>query len=380
VIEQFAIGGAVHKNGDEPARGAEETQTRSLSRSSAPDNYKAASWLAAVGFSAAAVIVGSAKLLSRASRPRLELRGKVVLITGGSRGLGFALAREFGNQGARLALCARDQNELREACDRLSQDSIEAEPFVVDISRESEIAPLIQHVIERFGSIDILINNAGHIKVGPFQTFGHDEFEAAMNVMFWAPLNLTFAVLPQMQKQHGGSIINITSVGGRVSMPHLLPYCCAKFAAVGFSTGLSTELESKGIHVLTVVPGLMRTGSYLQAQFKGEPKQEFAWFGLLGNLPGFSVAADYAARSIREAVEQHKHVCTISLPARILIACDALIPETTRTMLASVNRYLLPTSESTKDLVPGKEVNPKLNAVFHLLTALGQLAARDLNE
>ena len=313
------------------------------------------------------------------ARPKIDLRDKVVLISGGSRGLGLALAREFGNHGSRIAACARDATELDEACRRLRQEGIEAAPFQCDITNRSELQTLVQRVINEFGSIDILINNAGFIKVGPFQAFSDSDFEYAMKVMFWAPVNLSFAVLPHMLKHQSGNVVNITSIGGRVSVPHLLPYSCAKFAFVGFSTGLSTELKSRGIHVLTVVPGLMRTGSYLNAEFTGSAKQEFAQFSLLGNLPPFSVAADYAAARVRRALETQRYTCTISIPAKLLIAAEALLPETTRATFEFVTRHFLPRSEQT-DTVVGKALNARFGKVFHALTILGRAAALRFNE
>jgi short-subunit dehydrogenase len=339
---------------------------------------QSSSWLALASVSALAVLAGR-QLVKRRSEPRVELRDKVVLITGGSRGLGLAVAREFGKKGARLALCARDENELRIACQRLATEGIEAASFAADIAQPANVEPLVQSVIGRFGRLDVLVNDAGLISVGPFDSFTRADFEEAMNLMFWAPVNLTLAVLRHMRTRGSGHIINITSVGGRVSIPHLLPYSCAKFALMGFSTGLSAEADSKGIHVLTVVPGLMRTGSYLNARFQGDSKNEFAWFSLLGNLPGFSVAADYAAERIRESLESERKICTISLPAKILIACEALAPEATRTALALVTDYLLP-SDPAKEAHPGKVLNPALNALFQGLTVLGRTAAQQWNE
>ena len=340
---------------------------------------KAGAWLAAAALSGGAIAAGAA-ILKKGTSQRANLRGKVALITGGSRGLGLAIAREFGSRGARLALCARDEDELQSARNILAKDHIDAEYFVADISKESEIGLLIRGVMARFGRVDVLVNNAGHIKVGPAQSFDKSEFAAAMDLMFWAPVNLTFAVLPVMERQGSGHIVNITSIGGRVSVPHLLPYSCAKFAAVGFSNGLGAELAAKHIHVLTVVPGLMRTGSYLNAKFKGEPKKEFAWFGLLGNLPGFSVSADYAARQIAQALERGRRVCTISLPAKLLIALETLAPELNRTVMELVNRTLLPGSSAVKRPVSGKALNPNFGSIFQAFTALGKFAAQEFNE
>jgi short-subunit dehydrogenase len=336
-------------------------------------------WLTVGTLSAVGMFTG-AKLARRLARPKLDLKQKVVLITGGSRGLGLSLAFELGSLGGYLALCARDAHELEKARTRLAERGIDAAIFPCDISEESEIEPLVARVLDRFGRIDVLINNAGHISVAPLERLQHSDFEQAMKVMFLAPANLTLAVLPHMKQRGSGHIVDITSVGGRVSIPHLLPYCCAKFAFVAFSKGLGAELDAHRIRVLTVVPGLMRTGSYLNAKFKGLAETEFAWFALLGNLPGFSVAATYASRCIVKSLQHDRRTCTISLPAKVLIASDALLPEMTQTILTAVNRYLLPGAGGRTQPASGKMLNSSLNRFFQTLTFLGKTAAHELNE
>lgn len=314
-----------------------------------------------------------------AAKDPAKWHGKTVLITGGSRGLGLALAYEFGARGCRLALNARDEQELNEACRRLHERGVEAVPFVADISRSDETAPLIARVIEHFGKLDVLVNNAGEIQVAPLEGLTHEHFESAMNLMFWAPVNLSLAALPHMSQNRSGQIVNITSIGGLVSVPHLLPYSCAKFACVGFSTGLAAEVRSRGIHVLTVAPGLMRTGSYLNAKFGGKAKAEFAWFSLSGNLPGLSIAAETAAKTVLVALEKKQFQCTISLPAKLLAAAASLLPDTTRLLMSYVNA-ILPNASQPTPLVPGKQLNATMNTVFQAFTTLGKGAARRFNE
>lgn len=323
--------------------------------------------------------LASRKLPSEEAHPDFKLRNKVVLITGGSRGLGLALAFEFGARGCRLALCARDESELNEACQRLEIRGIEAVAFPADIGHPSEITPLVQRVIQHFGQLDILVNDAGMIQVAPLNSLTHEDFESAMNLMFWAPVNLTLAALPHMTERRSGRIVNITSVGGRVSVPHLLPYSCAKFAFVGFSSGLAAEVKGNGIHVLTVVPGLMRTGSYLNAKFGGQAKKEFTWFGLLGNMPGLTVAADTAAREILTALEKNEFNHTISLPAKMLVGAETLMPDTTRTIMSLVNA-ILPGARYPTAQKQGKDLNQDMNRVFQAATTLGKEAARTFNE
>ena len=319
------------------------------------------------------------KLPGETVHPDADLRAKVALIVGGSRGLGLALAFKFGKRGCRVALCARDEDELNEACRRLAEKEIDAVPFPADISHANETATLIQRVLQHFGQLDILVNDAGMIQVAPLNSLTHEDFETAMNVMFWGPVNLTLAALPHMTERRSGRIVNITSVGGRVSLPHLLPYSCAKFAFVGFSSGLAAEVKSRGIHVLTVVPGLMRTGSYLNAKFGGKAKKEFTWFGLFGNMPGLTVGAEDAAQQILSALDKKEYNCTISLPAKLLVGAEAIMPDTVRTIMSYVNA-VLPSAKHPTPQAAGKDLDPQTSGVFQAFTTLGQRAARTLNE
>lgn len=322
----------------------------------------------------------AARKLSRETvHPDADLRGKVALIVGGSRGLGLALAFKLGDRGCRLAVCARDEEELDEACRRLAEKQIEAVPFSADISHANETAPLIERVIQYFGQLDVLVNDAGIIQVAPLNSLTREDFETAMNVMFWGPVNLTLAALPHMTQRRSGRIVNITSVGGRVSVPHLLPYSCAKFAFVGFSSGLAAEVKSRGVHVLTVVPGLMRTGSYLHAKFGGNAKKEFSWFGLLGNMPGLTVSADDAAQQILSALDKKAYNCTISLPAKLLVGAEAFLPDTVRTVMSYVN-VVLPNAKYPTPQATGKDLDAQTNRAFQAFTTLGKQTARKLNE
>lgn len=332
----------------------------------------------ALGVSLAAIYGGFRILSKNGRRARLDFQDAVVLITGGSRGLGLTMAKDFGTRGARVAICARDAAELEEARNILEKDGISVHVFVCDVTQKSEVESLVEKVIAQFGRIDVLVNNAGLIKVSPLDNLEVSDFDEAMNLMFWAPFHLTMAVLPHMRKLQSGNIINIASIGGRVSVPHLLPYSCAKFALVGFSNGLAAEMQRHNINVLTVCPGLMRTGSYLHAEFKGKVENEFGWFSLLGNLPGFSVAAEYAARQIRESAERRQHQCTISLPAKILVGAEALMPELTYAVMGVVSS-VLPGSGSDSS-VPGESINSKFGGAFQALTTLGRQAARRWNE
>src|SRR5205823_6261490 len=160
-----------------------------------------------------------------------------------------------------------------------------------DLRRQEEVESSIERIVARYGSVDVLINNAGLIQVGPLKHMAVQDFEEALAVHLFAPLFCTLAVLPHMRRARQGRIVNIASVGGKIAVPHLLPYCASKFALVGLSNGLRAELRRDNILVTTVCPGLMRTGSPRHAWFKGRHRREYAWFVISDSLPVLSISA-----------------------------------------------------------------------------------------
>jgi NAD(P)-dependent dehydrogenase (short-subunit alcohol dehydrogenase family) len=165
-----------------------------------------------------------------------------------------------------------------------------------------------------------------------------DDFAAAMNVHFWGPLYLMREVIPHMKREGHGRIVNIASIGGKVAVPHLVPYAASKFALVGLSEGMRTELAKDGIYVTTVCPGLMRTGSHLNAFFKGKHKKEFALFSMANAL--FSTSSDQAARQIIEACRFGSSEIVITGPAKLLRLVKGLCPALVIEGLSLVGRLL----------------------------------------
>ncbi|HEY2498077.1 MAG TPA: SDR family NAD(P)-dependent oxidoreductase [Candidatus Angelobacter sp.] len=306
-----------------------------------------------------------------------ELRGQTVLITGGSRGLGLALAEEFAQAGAKIAICARDEQELARAQQQLEDLGAVVCAMPCDVSKPEEVENLINDVSRNMGKIDVLVNNAGVIAVGPILSQELKDFQEAMDVMFWGTVHPTLAVLPQMLTRGRGKIVNVTSIGGKVSVPHLIPYGCAKFATVGFSEGLHSELKRFGIHVLTVVPGLMRTGSHLNAQFKGKHESEFGWFAVSGTNPLASISARRAAEKIVNAACSNRTELVISWQAKLLAELHGIAPGLIQNVLAQVNR-LLPDAAGTTEKKAGHESHSVVTR--SPLTALGKRAARRYNQ
>lgn len=329
----------------------------------------------AVGAGAGLTLLGAIQARAR----RKNLAGQVVLITGGSRGFGLALAREFAKLGCRIAICARDPEELNRARYILTHAGHEVFALPCDISNEADVAALIGAVSGHYGQIDILVNNAGEILVSPFENLQTTDFERAMAVMFWGTLYTTLAVLPSMKMRGQGRIVNVTSIGGKVSVPHLLSYSCAKAAAVAFSDGLRNEVQQFGIHVTTIIPGLMRTGSHVNAHFKGNQAAEAAWFGAAASMPLLSLNAERAARLAIKAMCANQSESALGVPAQILSRAQALSPGLMADVLRLSNRFL-PKGCAGHSMQIGSNLENLHGSLYHRLTTLGKRAGKRLNQ
>ena len=257
---------------------------------------------------------------------KYDFRNRLVVITGGSRGLGLLLARHLARQEAALVICARDDEELANAEEELRNIAPYVAAYTCDLTQPEEITELFNRIRREIGSVDVLINNAGVIHVGPLETMTADELHEAMATHFWAPYLCSQQVLPEMRRRRQGRIVNIASIGGKIAVPHLVPYCASKFALVGLSKCMRSELVKDGIYVTTVCPGLMRTGSPRHGQFKGNHRAEYAWFSISGALPLASMNADRAAQQIISACKYGRAEVTLSLPAKLAATIDALRP------------------------------------------------------
>ena len=317
--------------------------------------------------------------LRYAMREEPDFSGQVVLITGGSRGLGLSMAEEFRRLGAHLVLLARDEKELAAARTQLLKrvrSSAEILPLTCDVSVEDDVLYAIESAVANFGRIDVLVNNAGIIQVGALDSQTIQDFHDAMAVNFWGTVNTTLAVLPYMQRRGKGRIVNITSIGARMPVPHLLPYTASKYAALGFSLGLRTELAEKGISVTTIVPGLMRTGSHRNALFKGAVKKEYSWFSIGSSVPGMSISAKRAARAVVIAAWERRSYAVLGFSAKTASALVNAVPGLATEAMSVINR-VMPHS-SNKRMQRGNESRTFISESF--LTKLGRDAAKRYNQ
>jgi short-subunit dehydrogenase len=277
-----------------------------------------------------------------------DFRDKVVLVTGGSRGLGFILTRQFAEAGAKVLVCGRDEKTLDAARRKMLMEDLVVNTYVCDLTQKQQVDDMIGQIEKRFGTIDILVNNAGTIQVGPMENMEEKNYQQAMDLHFWAPFHLVQKVLPAMLEKGGGRIVNIVSIGGKVSFPHLLPYNASKFALSGFSEGLTAELAGKNVKVTTVYPGLMRTGSPLNIDVKGQTKKEYSWFKISDSLPIISMNAEKAAAKIIKAIGKGKKTLKLTFPARLAISLHGLYPSLNITLFELVERLLPDFKESNE--------------------------------
>ena len=295
---------------------------------------------------------------------RYDLRGKVVLVTGGSRGLGLVLARQLAAKGARLAICSRTPEQLGEAHVELEELGAEVISMTVDVTDERQVKAMIIDILEHYGRLDVVINNAGIVQVGPQENMGVNEYEQAMKANFWSALYTMLAVIPYFKEQGGGKIINITSIGGKIAVPHLLPYTASKFALVGLSEGMHAELKKDNIVVTTVVPNLMRTGSPRNIDVKGDHDEEYAWFKLADSSPLLSQSAETAARNIISAIEEGQSEAILSATAKVATILQGFAPGWMNVLMTLANKLLPDTLGGSSSTKKGYESESELSMAF----------------
>jgi NAD(P)-dependent dehydrogenase (short-subunit alcohol dehydrogenase family) len=300
---------------------------------------------------------------------------------GASRGLGLLIARELLDRGHDVVMTARSADELEAAARRLSGRGRQVHTRVCDVRDRAAVDAVVDEVERAIGPIDVLLSVAGIIEVGPAETMTPEVFDDAIDTMTRGPIHAALAVLPAMRRRGRGRIGTVTSIGGMVSPPHLLPYATAKFGAVGFSDGLAAALSGTGLTATTIVPGLMRTGSHQRARFRGDAKAEYAWFAPAASMPLLSMDADRAARRIVTGVLAGRPMVVLTPLAWVGIRVRGLAPATTTRLMGWTGR-LLPgqPSRGGRHAVEGRDAATAVGAVLRRLTTLGDKAARRNNE
>lgn len=308
-----------------------------------------------------ALIVAAILALARLMRTQraLSFARRTAIITGGSRGLGLELARQLADEEARLVLVARNEAELESAARELEARGARVLTLALDVTDEDAPLIAVREAVKKFGTLDLLINNAGQIQVGPLEHMSEGDFEQLLDLHVRAPLRWMRASAPYLKKSKSGRIVNIASFGGLVPVPHMAPYVTSKFGLVGLSDALRTELAKDGVAVTTVCPGTIRTGSHVAARFKGRHKSEYKMFKLAATLMG--VSAPHAAKLILDAARHGDPIITFPIPVAAASVLYRVFPNTAALTLALVNRLMPgPTEDDEGDwLVAGAELEEK---------------------
>lgn len=275
-----------------------------------------------------------------AGRGRSVRQRPVALVLGASRGLGFLLARELGTRGHDLAVVARSVEGLEAARDDLDATGAEVLALPADLSSRPAAESVVETTARHYGRLDVVIAAAGIIQVAPLRALDAQDLADAQDAVFWSAVYPVLAAVTIMRRHGGGRVVIVTSIGGKVPTPRLLPYTAAKFATVGFAEALRTEAGRDGISVTTAVPGLMRTGSTRNALVGGNPEAEFRWFSALAGLPVLSMDAGRAARRIVSAGLAGRPQVVLTPAAKIGVRMHGLAPSLTTRALSLLERAL----------------------------------------
>ena len=306
------------------------------------------SYLIGKKYLAAGLGVASAGLRLLEAGPEFTYRDRVVMITGGSRGFGLALAERLVCEGAHVWILARDNADLGRAHEQLRKiPGGNVNSLVTDVTKPGDLARAFSKAHRRHGRIDMLVNNAGAIAAAPFASTTPEDYEAQLRLHVSAVIFATRLILPYFREGGGGRILNISSLGGKMPLPHMSSYATSKFALAGFSASVATELARENVLVTTAYPGLMRTGSPIQAVFKGDAEAEFARF-LAGDIaPLLSLPADRAAREVLTAAARGDAEVVVSAAAKAGAFFFAAFPETYMALAARATAFLPNARESS---------------------------------
>lgn len=281
---------------------------------------------------------------SRTSEDRVHGPGgrerPVALVLGASRGLGFLVARELGRRGHDLAVVARSADGLEAARGDLEATGASVLTLPADLASRPAAESAVEAADRHFGRLDVVVANAGIIQVAPLRALDAKDLADAHDAIFWSAVHPVLAALPILRRRGGGRIVVITSIGGKIPTPRLLPYTAAKFATVGFAEALRVEAGRDGITVTTVVPGLMRTGSARNALVGGDREAELRWFTALASMPLLSMDAGTAARRVVAGGLAGRPEVVLTPAAKIGLRVHGLAPGLTQRLLTLVDRAL----------------------------------------
>lgn len=247
----------------------------------------------------------------------MQLSGSVIIITGASSGIGRAAALEFARRGANVVLAARREERLHDVAERVRRIGADALVVPCDVARRDDIQMLVRQTLERFGRIDVLVNNAGFGFSGTIEETPEDVMRELLDVNYLAAFNLTRAVLPQMRQQRSGHIVNVSSVVGKMSFPFHGAYSASKFALCALTEALRGEIAGSGVTATAVLPTTTRT-EFFAAQRTAA--------GRTSAPGGPQQSPERVARAIVRSVHHPTPEVNLVPPLRLAYGLNALFP------------------------------------------------------
>jgi NAD(P)-dependent dehydrogenase (short-subunit alcohol dehydrogenase family) len=314
----------------------------------------------ALGAIAAAGTMWGARAWLR-SRRWIELRERVVVITGSDSGFGLVQARQVAAQGAIVVLAARDPGKLEQAAEAVSRDGAhDVLAIPTDVAEPEQAERLIAQTMERFGRIDVLINTAGLMIVGAEPTLSLEDIHWMMNVNFWGAVHTTRAALPYMRRARFGRIANVSSIGGRFAAPHMLPYTVSKFALTGYTKSLRPEALRDNIYVTGIYPSVIRSGGHRHAWIKGNQEAEYSWFSLGDVIPGVATSVETAAQMAIRAIQCGDPEAIIGLGARLKLAIDGIMPNWSAELMDLMENFFPAPVNLDSPAVQGRDIHGRI--------------------
>jgi short-subunit dehydrogenase len=259
----------------------------------------------------------------------MNIEGKVILITGASEGIGAACAAAFRERGARLSLTARSEQKLKAA------GGPDALVTPGDITEEGTRRSVVDRTLERFGAIDVLVNNAGMGLYAPSWRASLADTRRLFELNLFSPLALTQLVIPHMRERRSGTIVNIGSVAGKVTLPWFTLYSASKYALGSWTDGLRMELKPDGIHAMTVCPGYVKT-DFQRHVLAGRPPEQI----LKGKR--FAITPERCARAIVRGVERDARTVVTPASGWLFIVAERLLPALVDGRMAAINQEAEP--------------------------------------
>ena len=255
-----------------------------------------------------------------------DLNNKVVVITGAGSGIGRSLAEQCARRGAKLALCDVNAEGLAET--RANCASAPVLTDTVDVSDRDAMDAFRDRVVAEYGRVDLVVNNAGVAHSQTIENTSYEDFEWIMGINFWGVVHGTKAFMPELKKNAGSALVNISSVFGIISVPTQGTYNATKFAVRGFTEALRHETADSGLHVMCVHPGGIKTGIAHAARFyvgpDGSSDQSKTAAEFVDKLA--RTTPDQAARKILSDLAKKKGRCLIGVDAQIISAISRLVP------------------------------------------------------